>query len=285
MRELDWFALGEIRGIGGFTARGLVERFGSVEALREAPEEALRQVPRVTAAVVPLLRAISLPEVAHRHAALLATGIQVITWEDGTYPANLRVVSDAPVVIFARGELCSEDAHAAAIVGTRTPSPAAIATAETLAWELARRGMTIVSGLALGVDTAAHRAALWAAEGRTLAAPAAGLHHLHPRENLPLAEAIMHRGALLSELHPNTRGRRFTPMARDRIISGLSRAVIVVEAGEKSGSLDTAAQALRQGRLLFAWPGSLGTDALLEQGAEPLEVSGASLDAICERTR
>jgi DNA processing protein len=285
MGALDWLALSEIRGIGGATARALVARFGGVEALREVPDEHLRQVPRVSDTMVQMLRTLSLPEAARRHAALLATGVQVITWEDDAYPANLRAVTDAPVVIFARGALCPADARAVAIVGTRTPSPAAVAAAETLAWELARRGLTIVSGLARGVDTAAHRGALWAAAGRTLAAPSSGLRVLQPRENLPLVEAITHRGALLSELHPDTRGRRFTPMARDRIISGLSRAVIVVEAGEKSGSLDTAAQARRQGCLLFAVRGSPGTDALLAQGAERLEVQQGDLDALCECIR
>jgi DNA processing protein len=139
--------------------------------------------------------------------------------------------------------------------------------------------------LALGIDTAAHRGALQAADGRTLAVLGSGLRAIHPRQNLPLAEAIAQRGALLSELHPATPPLGPNLMARDRLISGLSRAVIVVEANEKSGSLDTAAKARRQGRLLLAVPGSPGTQALLAGGVEPLDLRTTDLDALSQRIR
>ncbi|HBY92743.1 MAG TPA: DNA-protecting protein DprA, partial [Chloroflexi bacterium] len=127
---------------------------------------------------------------------------------------------------------------------------------------------------------------LQARNGRTLAVPGSGLRAVHPRVNVPLAEAIARRGALLSELHPDTPARGPSLMARDRIVSGLSQAVIVVEAGERSGSLDTAAKARRQGRLLLAVPGSPGTDALLAEGAELLDSRAAGLDSLsqCIRT-
>jgi DNA processing protein len=155
-----------------------------------------------------------------------------------------------------------------------------------IARELADRGLTVVSGLAIGIDTAAHRGALAAPGGRTLAVPGSGLRAIHPRQNAPLAEAIARRGALLSEVHPNTPVSGPVLMARDRITSGLARAVIVVEAGEKSGSLDTAARARRQGRLLFALPGSPGTDALLAGGgSEALELQRANPDDLARRIR
>ncbi|MBI4758364.1 MAG: DNA-protecting protein DprA [Chloroflexi bacterium] len=285
MSKLHWLALSAIPGIGGVTARKLVERFGSAEAVLNAPDEELKRMPRITAEVVARLQMVSLDVLEAELAALAEEGLQVVTWDDADYPLNLRQVGDAPPVLFVRGDLLPEDPHAVAIVGTRQPTPRAMALAETLAQELARRGLTIVSGLALGIDTAAHRGALQAAGGRTLAVLGSGLRVIHPRENIPLAETITQRGALLSEFHPNTPARGPNLMARDRIVSGLSQAVIVVEASEKSGSLDTAAKAQRQGRLLFAVPGSPGTQALLAEGAEPLDLQAADLDSRRQRIR
>ncbi len=285
MSKLHWLALSTIPGIGGATARRLVERFGSAEAVLNAPLEELQRVPRITADIVARLRTVPLEVLEAELAGLAEEGLQVVTWDDDDYPSNLRDVADAPPVLFVRGDLHSDDALAVAIVGSRQPTPQAAKLAETLARELAKRGLTIVSGLALGIDTAAHRGALQVDDGRTLAVPGSGLRAIHPRENIPLAEAIAQRGALLSELHPNTPARGPNLMARDRIVSGLSRAVIVVEAGEKSGSLDTAAKARRQGRLLFAMPGSPGTQTLLAESAEPLDLWMADLDELSQRIR
>jgi DNA processing protein len=285
MSKLHWLAISTLPGIGGATAQKLIERFGSVEAVFAAPDEELLRVPRFTAEVVARLRAVSLEAIEAELASLADEGLQVVTWDDEDYPANLRLVYDAPPVLFVRGELRPTDAQAVAIVGTRHPTPQGVAVAERLARELAERGLTVVSGLALGIDTVAHRGALQAAGGRTLAVPGSGLRAIHPRENIALAEAIARRGALLSELHPDTPARGPSLMARDRIISGLSRAVIVVEAEEKSGSLDTAAKARRQGRLLFAVPGSPGTQALITGGAEPLDPQANDLDRLSQRIR
>lgn len=133
--------------------------------------------------------------------------------------------------------------------------------------ELAGRGLTVVSGMAAGVDTAAHRGALASQSGWTLAVLGSGIRVIHPHSNSGLAEKISSRGALLSELHPNAPPRGPQLMARDRIISGLSQVVIVVEAGLKSGSLDTASRGKKQGRPFYAVPGSEGTDYLVWEGA------------------
>jgi DNA processing protein len=263
MSKEHWLALSAVPGVGGVTARRLVERFGGVEAVWDAPDAELLRVPRITPEIIARLRAISLDALETELAALADEGLDVITWDDAEYPARLREIGDAPMLLYVRGELRPDDAQAVAIVGTRRPTMRSTELAEMLAYELAQRGFTIVSGLAPGIDTAAHRGALRAESGRTLAVLGSGLRAIHPRENIEMVEVIARRGALLSELHPDTPPRGPTLMARDRIVSGLSRAVIVVEAGEKSGSLDTAARAQRQGRPVFAMPGSPGADALL----------------------
>jgi len=283
MSKVHWLALSTLRGVGSVTIRKLVERFGNVEAILDAPDADLLLVPRITSDVVARLRAISLDDLEAELTSLADEGLQVLTWDDALYPLNLRQVPDAPPLLFMRGELQGRDRRAVAIVGTRQPTPRAARLAETLGRELAARGLTIVSGLAVGIDTAAHRGALQAKDGRTLAVLGSGLRAIHPRQNIPLAERIVRQGALLSELTPNTRARGANLMARDRIISGLSLAVIVVEAKGKSGSLDTANKARRQERLLFAVPGSPGTDSLLASGAQALELPVIDFDRLSQR--
>ena len=280
MSSAHWLALTTVPGIGGVTARKLVERFGDVESVFAAAPEVLAEVPRVTPAMAQQLLAAPIEALEAELLALNDEGIDLLTWDDRRFPAHLRALANAPMVLFVRGALKRGDARAAAIVGTRTPSEAAAELAALLGRELAARGLTIVSGLALGVDTAAHRGAL--ETGRTLAVLGSGIRFIHPQENEALAEEIVRQGALLSELHPNTPPRGPQLMARDRIVSGLSRAVIVVEAGEKSGSLDTAARAKKQGRAVFAAPGSAGTDRLIAAGARRLEADALDFDALAE---
>jgi DNA processing protein len=278
MSKAHWLALSMVSGIGGATLRRLIEEFGDIEAVFEASSQDLIQVPRVTPAIAERIKAISLPQIEDELLSLYEEGLAVLTLEDDDYPANLCPLSDAPAVLFVRGELLPDDEQAVAIVGTRQPREASLTLAETLGRELARHGLAVVSGLALGIDTAAHRGALAAGEGRTLAVLGSGLRVIHPRENVELSEEIAARGALLSELHPNTPPRARQLMARDRIISGLARAVIVVEAGENSGSLDTATRGRKQGRLIFAVGGSPGTEQLLSEGAISLPADTAALD-------
>jgi DNA processing protein len=271
-----WLALALTPGIGGKTARKLVERFGNIEAVFTALVEELTAIPRVTEQVAQNITSAPLEQIEQELWSLEEEGIDLLAWGDDNYPTNLGLVDDAPIVLFVRGALRPSDTEAIAIVGAREASPQGQEWAMALARGLAELGFTIVSGLAKGIDTVAHRGAL-AAGGRTLAVLGSGLRVIHPRENVDLAQQIISSGALLSELHPDTPPRGPQLMARDRIISGLSKAVIVVEATESSGSLDTAEKARRQGRLVFAVEGGgPGVQELLAGGA--LKISGAEMD-------
>jgi DNA processing protein len=285
MSKAHWLALLSISGVGGVTARRLIETFGSVEAVFEAADDELDSVPRFSPEMIEQLHSISLEAVESQLDSLSDEGIDVLTWEDESYPANLRQVNDAPPLLFMCGRLRKGDSAAVAIVGTREPTPRSASLAEQLGFELASRGLTVVSGLALGIDAAGHRGALRAEDGRTLAVLGSGLRSIFPRENMSLAEQVSLHGALLSELRPNTSASGPALMARDRIVSGLSRAVIVVEAGERSGTMDTARRARSQDRLLIAVPGSPGANLLLAGGAERLDPDTLDLDAFAQRIR
>jgi DNA processing protein len=278
MSDAYWLALATVPGIGGVTARKLIERFGDVESIFAATAEALSEIPRVTPAMAQQILAAPIEQLENELLSLDDEGIDVLTWDNNRFPARLRPLPDAPLVLFMRGTLKHTDDNAVAIVGTREPTRSAVETAQTIGRELAARGLTIVSGLALGIDTAGHRGAI--ETGRTIAVLGSGLRTIHPRENVELAEEISRRGAILSELHPNTPPKGQHLMARDRIISGLSRAVIVIEAGEKSGSLDTASKAIKQGRLVYAVPGSAGTDQLIAGGAQRIDPSAIKFDQL-----
>lgn len=279
--KAHWVALSLIPGIGGTISRRLVAEFGAIQAVFEADVTELTKIPRVTPDMARQIRQTALEHVEAEILSLEDEGIAVLTPDDDEYPSPLRAVADAPSVLYVRGQVRRTDDRAIAIVGTRQPSENGQHITEKLAQGLAAHGWVIVSGLATGIDTAAHRGALAAPDGRTLAVLGSGLRVIHPRENIELAREIAKRGAVLSELHPAAPPRSQQLMARDRIISGLARAVIVIEAGEKSGSLDTAAKAHKQGRLVLAVPGSPGTDQLVASGArridvEPLDIAGIS---------
>jgi DNA processing protein len=197
----------------------------------------------------------------------------------------LSAIIDPPPVLWVRGQIQALERVAVAIVGSRAGSPYALSVAERLAADLAARGVAIVSGLARGVDSAAHRGAL-AAGGTTVAVLGSGADVIYPAEHRPLALELVERGALATELAPGTRPlQMFFPM-RNRIISGLSRAVVVVEAGEKSGSLITARLALEQGRDVLAVPGNVlngrnrGGHALLRDGAKIVETADDILEEL-----
>jgi DNA processing protein len=285
MSKAHWLALSSLPGVGGVTCRKLVDRFGTASAVFDASDAELLAVPRINEKSLELLRAIDLAKTEKELNTFSSDGIIVLTWEDGDYPANLRLVNSAPPVLFMQGSLKKEDDQAVAIVGTRTPTSQAVEIATILGNELAAKELTVVSGLAIGIDTAAHQGALHSSGGRTIAVLGSGLKAVHPRSNIPLAEEIIQRGALMTELSPDTGVRGSNLMARDRLISGLSLGVIVVEADENSGSIDTARKALKQRRLLFAVPGSAGTDALLASGVKAIKPDSVDFDWLSQKIK
>lgn len=282
MSKAHWLALASISGLGGATARKLLEQFGDVEAVFDAPDEQLLEIPRVTETIVDSVHNSHPEKFEEEIYALSQDEIDVLTWDDARFPKPLLELKDAPLILFQRGAFKKGDENAVAIVGTRAASDEGAAIATNLGRELALRGLCVVSGLAQGIDTAAHMGALDAEDGRTIAVLGSGIRVIHPRENAELAERIVSRGAILSEFMPNSPPRGPQLMARDRLISGLSRAVIVVEASPKSGSLDTAERARKQKRLVYAIPGSEGTEGLLKGGALRLEMENVDFDGLAD---
>jgi DNA processing protein len=211
--------------------------------------------------------------------------IAAIAWSDPAYPAALTTIPDPPPVLWTRGCSGALSALSVAIVGSRAATPYALSVAAQLAGDLAARGVVVVSGLARGVDSAAHRGAL-AAGGITVAVLGSGVDVIYPREHAALAAEIDVRGAVISELVPGTPPTPFFFPLRNRIISGLSRAVVVVEANQKSGSLITARCALDQGRDVLAVPGNVltgrnrGAHALLRDGAKIVESADDILEEL-----
>jgi len=201
--------------------------------------------------------------------------IHVVAWNDPRLPTALVAIGDCPPALWYRGALDCFDAPAVAIVGSRAASHVALETAERLAADLAARGVTVVSGLARGVDSAAHRGAL--RTGRTIAVLGSGPDRIYPAEHAGLAREIAAAGLVLSEYPPGTPPLPFHFPMRNRLISGLCRAVVVIEASDKSGSLITAACALEQGRDVMAVPGNVlsgrnrGGHALIRDGAKIVE--------------
>lgn len=271
MAKAHYLALSGIAGVGGVTARKLLDRFGSVGAAFDADDELLLSVPRITPDMVAAMREADLESMEATIEALDSESVRVLTWEDDDYPANLLMAKDSPYLIYVVGDFCFEDSLAVAVVGSRDASPRSIDAAESIARNLAEQGITVVSGLAIGIDTAAHKGALAARGGRTFAVLGCGLKNIHPRENSQMAWEISERGAVLTEYAPHVTVRGPQLMARDRIVSGLSRGIVVVEAGLQSGSMDTAERARKQDRLVFAVPGTPGTDSLIRSGAIPVD--------------
>jgi DNA processing protein len=200
-------------------------------------------------------------------------GVTVITQESPLYPRDLREIYNPPIVLYVLGELLERDQHAIGVVGSRKTSHYGLECAKKLSYQIAYAGVTVVSGLARGIDTAAHQGAL-AAKGRTIAVIGSGLNKLYPPENQGLAEKIAESGAVISEYPMERAADTQTFPYRNRIVSGWGVGVLVIEAGLNSGALITAGQAVEQGRSVFAVPGpidratSAGSNRLIQQGAK-----------------
>jgi DNA processing protein len=270
-----WIGFQRTQGIGPVRLRALIDYFGSVETAWHASAVSLRAAGLNQAAIEQLLYVRSRLDLAEELRLLERHGVRALTWDDADYPKLLREIDQPPPVLYVKGTLLAQDEFAVAMVGTRNASVYGKQVAERLATGLAQNGVTVVSGLALGIDGIAHRAAL-AAGGRTLAVLACGLDEIYPPRHRGLAREIEASGALLSDYAVGVKpeARNFPP--RNRLISGLSLGTVVVEAGERSGALITLGFALEQGRDTFAVPGNVhsrasdGTNSAIQRGEAKL---------------
>lgn len=270
-----WIGFNLVKGIGPVRLRSLIDTFGDVQTAWNASPLQLRGAglsEKLSRRVQEVRQDIDLDKVL---TTIREEGVTVLTWDEAAYPQALRDIPQSPPVLYLRGTLQEEDHRAVAVVGTRRFTSYGRQVTEEITRSLTQRGITIVSGLARGIDGIAHQAALDAG-GRTIAVLGSGVDRIYPPEHRKLAREIASHGVVLSDYPLGTppEGQNFPP--RNRIISGLSRAVIVVEAGQRSGALITAKYAADQGREVFAVPGSIhapqskGTNALIKQGAHPL---------------
>ncbi len=268
-----WIGFNIVRGIGPVRLRALLDYFGDIERAWHAPGDELHRAGLDRRSLENLLAARATLDLEREVKRVTAAGAQVLTWESPDYPRLLREISDPPPVLYVKGTLTEEDAWAIAVVGTRRASAYGREVTRRLVTVLARSGITIVSGLARGIDAEAHRAALEAG-GRTIAVLGCGVDQVYPPEHRKLAAEIMAHGALVSDYPLGTLPESANFPPRNRIISGLSLGVLVTEAGKGSGALITADFAAEQGRDVFAVPGSIlmrgsaGTNALIQNGAK-----------------
>lgn len=272
-----WLALNNIPELGPVTIKKMWDHFGDIEKVWGAKESeimGIEGINRKAAMAFIEQRAKADPE--EQLAMVNKNKVSVLTLEDGDYPPNLKNIYDPPPVLYIKRELKKTDEKALAIVGTRRASSYGLEIAKRLAFELAGMGITIVSGLASGIDTAAHKGAL-EAKGRTLAIFGCGVDIIFPAENRELTKEIESSGACVSEFPMGTRTEKGNFPRRNRIISGLSLGTIVVEGNYDSGAMITAKDALEQGREVFAVPGNVEADQskgphwLIKQGAKLVE--------------
>ena len=271
-----WIALKSIEGVGNITFPALVDKFGSLPAIFAAPVSHLKEIQGISKEIATAITGFRDWDKVKEELELIDKNkINIITYQDDPYPAKLMNIYDRPPFLYVRGNLNKDDINIA-IVGSRQASTYGKYTTEKISRELALKGLTIVSGMARGIDSVAHRGAL-TAHGRTIAVLGSGLDVIYPPENKILFADIIQNGAVISEFPLGTPPRSANFPTRNRIISGMSYGVVIVEAGEKSGSLITARLALEQGREVFAVPGSIdaagsrGTNKLIKQGAKLIE--------------
>jgi DNA processing protein len=271
-----WIALKAVEEVGCVGFRILLQAFGSPESVFRASASTLRVIPGIGPKTADYIRSFTNWEMAEQEIARAGKlGVAVVTCQDPLYPENLLNIYDYPPFLYVLGSLCPKEIGVA-IVGSRLASAYGKYITEKLSRELAMQGITVVSGLARGIDSAAHRGAL-AGKGRTIAVLGCGLDVVYPPENEALTAEISAHGALVTEFPFGTPPNAPNFPARNRIISGIALGVVVVEAGEKSGSLITARIASEQGRSVFAVPGAIesagsrGTNRLIKQGAKLIE--------------
>lgn len=271
-----WVGFNLVIGIGPAKTRMLLTAFdGDLSKAWNADAGALKAAGLDRRALKNLLETRATRDLDAEMERIRAQGTSVLTWEDEDYPRLLQQIYDPPPMLYVKGQLLPEDEWAVAVVGTRAATTYGREAAMRIAGGLARNGVTIVSGLARGIDSTAHRAALDAG-GRTIGVLGCGLDIAYPPENRGLAAQITQQGALVSEYALGTPPERGNFPPRNRIIAGMSLGTVIVEAGRRSGALITADYALDQGREVFAVPGDIfrrasqGTNALIREGATPV---------------
>ncbi|MBI1791050.1 MAG: DNA-protecting protein DprA [Acidobacteria bacterium] len=271
--QLHWLALRMVPGLGNQGACRLLQRFRGPRAIFRASRTELEGAGASGAVAQSIASGCSFEDAADQHKKVRDSGASLVAWSEPPYPALLRDIFDPPILLFARGRLELLEALMVAVVGTRRPTPYGMGVAERLSGDLARGGLGIASGMARGIDTAAHKGAL-AAGGDTVAVLGCGVDVVYPSENRKLAAEIAEKGLLLSEFPMGSTAFPQNFPIRNRVISGLSQGVLVVEGAQYSGSAITAKLALDQGREVFAVPGSItsrmswGPNLLIKQGAK-----------------
>ncbi len=271
--ELHWLALRLVPGLGSRKAGLLIERFRTPQAVFRASASELEAAGLTGSVARSVASGCAFEEAATQHEKALEVGAVVVALSGPLYPPRLREIFDPPVVLFARGRVELLGSLMLGVVGTRRPTPYGVAVTEKFAGDLARAGLTIVSGMARGIDTAAHKGAL-AAAGDTVAVLGCGVDVVYPAENRRLASELAEKGLLLSEFPMGAPAYPQNFPIRNRIISGMSAGVLVVEGAQYSGSAITARLAMDQEREVFAVPGNItskmswGPNLLIKQGAK-----------------
>ncbi|MCX5854240.1 MAG: DNA-processing protein DprA, partial [Deltaproteobacteria bacterium] len=280
-----WIALKSIEGVGNVGFKNLVDALGSPRDVFNASTQTLKVIPGIGHKTAAHIKDFNNWQFADKECKLAEQmKVIIVSYRDPLYPKNLLNIYDFPVLLYVKGVLKEDDINIA-VVGSRMASTYGKFSTERICRELALKGITIVSGLARGIDSAAHRGAV-AGKGRTIAVLGCGLDIVYPPENEKLFMEIVEKGAVITEFPFGVPPNAPNFPSRNRIISGMSLGVVVVEAGEKSGSLITARMALEQGREVFAVPGSIdsagsrGTHLLIKQGAKLIESVDDILDEI-----
>jgi len=274
--------LWRVKGVGAKTYLRLLEAFSSARAVFASSADGLKQA-GISAQISANIKNFDWSAIEPDVQWLKRDDCHLMCWHDNDYPALLREIPDPPPLLFIRGDRSLLSSLQLAIVGTRKPSPVASQTTHAFAKHFAKFGLTVTSGLALGVDKAAHQGAI-AGEGYTIAVAATGLDRVYPAGHRDLATEVIKKGAMVSEFPIGTQPKPGYFPRRNRIISGLSLGVLVVEAAVKSGSLVTARHAMEQGREVFAIPGSIhnplakGCHHLIRQGAKLIETADDVLE-------
>ncbi len=271
----SWLALNFVQGIGSIKYKALISRFTLPENVFKADADELCKVDGIGLKIADAIKSFNDYKAVEKEInEAKRQGVKIIKYLD--FPATLRGVKDSPPILYVKGDLLKEDDNSFSIVGARKASNENFTFTEEISCKLASKGVTIVSGMAAGIDSAAHAGAL-KAKGRTIAVLGSGVDIIYPYSNKDLYGKIVKHGAVISELRLGTKPARENFPKRNRVISGLSKGVLVVEAASDSGSLITADYALKQGRALFAVPGDIrkvrakGTNSLIKKGAVLLD--------------